>query len=266
MLVAFAIIAEPTSAPIHDHRLAARLAVQTGRLLLDLRQRLQSQDAPRTFLQDEGDRLAHEHLMEQLHRARPADAVLSEEGTDDKARLSAHRTWIIDPLDGTRQFAQQARTDWGVHVGLVINNYPCAGAVALPALGLLFSSADTPAPMPHVATADRPLRVIASRSRPPKAAIRVAKELQAELVQLGAAGAKAMAVVRGECDIYVHSGGQYEWDSCAPVAVAVAARCHVSRLNGEPLRYNQPDPYLPDILICRPELAAATLNILASEQ
>ena len=91
----------------------------------------------------------------------------------------------------------------------------------------------------------------------------VAEALGAELVAMGSAGAKAMAVVLGHADIYAHSGGQYEWDSCAPVAVAKAAGLHVSRIDGSELRYNQPDPYLPDLLICRPELAAEVLRALA---
>ena len=252
---------EPASASLEDHRLAAQLADEAGRLLVELRARLHAGDAPSAVLKVQGDRQAHELLMERLQAARPDDAILSEEGKDDLARLDAERTWIIDPLDGTREFSEIPRTDWAVHVALVANSRPIAGAVALPALGLLLSTA-SPTPLPPIG--DSALRLIVSRTRPPAAAIHVANDLGADLVELGSAGAKTMAVVRGECEIYAHSGGQYEWDSCAPVAVAAAAGCHVSRINGQELLYNQKDPYLPDLLVCRPELAEATLTSLAS--
>ena len=244
-----------------DHQIASELAEEAGRLLVELRQRLADADTPAAVLKAEGDRQAHELLMARLAALRPGDAVLSEEGKDDAARLDAARTWIVDPLDGTREFSEVPRTDWAVHVALVEDHRPIAGAVALPALGLVLST--------HVpATLDRtpaePPRMIVSRSRPPAAATHVAAVLGADLVEMGSAGAKTMAVVRGECEIYVHSGGQYEWDSCAPVAVAAAAGCHVSRIDGSELLYNQEDPYLPDLLVCRPELADAALAALAS--
>ncbi len=254
------ITAEPVHASTEDHRLAAQLADDAGRLLVELRARLHAQDAPAAILRTQGDRQAHEFLLERLQAARPKDAVLSEEGKDDLLRMRAERTWIIDPLDGTREYSEVPRTDWAVHVALVAQERPIAGAVALPALGLLFSTA-SPTPLPPKCAS--PVRLIVSRSRPPAAALHVAEDLGAELVEMGSAGAKAMAVLRGECEIYVHSGGQNEWDSCAPVAVAAAAGCHASRINGEELRYNQKDSYLPDLLICRPELADATLTSLA---
>ena len=176
-------------------------------------------------------------------------------------RLSAQRTWIIDPLDGTREFSEVPRTDWAVHVALVAGSRPIAGAVALPGLGLLFSTAD-PKPLPPL-QASAP-RLIVSRTRPPAAAVHVADDLGAELVEMGSAGAKTMAVLRGESEMYAHSGGQYEWDSCAPVAVAAAAGCHASRINGAELLYNRPDPYLPDLLVCRAEFAEAALDSLAN--
>ncbi len=252
---------EPTTASLQDHRLAAQVADEAGRLLVELRARLHAGDAPSAVLKAQGDRQAHEFLMERLQAARPDDAILSEEGKDDLARLDAERTWIIDPLDGTREFSEVPRTDWAVHVALVANSRPIAGAVALPALGLLLSTAN-PTPLPP--TGASTVRLIVSRTRPPAAAIHVATDLDADLVEMGSAGAKTMAVVRGECEIYAHSGGQFEWDSCAPVAVAAAAGCHVSRINGQELLYNQKDPYLPDLLVCRPELAEATLTSLAS--
>lgn len=214
------------------------------------------------MLKAQGDRQAHNFLVERLRAARPDDAILSEESPDDLARLNAARTWIIDPLDGTREFSEMPRSDWAVHVALVIDHRPVAGAVALPALNLVFSTANPPQLPPRGPRDTTPIRVIVSRSRPPAAAVHVAQELNAELVQMGSAGAKTMAVLRGEADIYVHSGGQHEWDSCAPVAVAVAAGCHASRINGDALRYNQADTYLPDLVVCRNEFAKATLNIV----
>lgn len=243
-----------------DHALAADLAGEAGRLLVDLRARLAADDTPGAVLKAEGDRQAHELLMERLAAARPDDAILSEEGKDDLARLDAARTWIVDPLDGTREFSEVPRTDWAVHVALVVDHRPVVGAVALPGLDQVLSTAD-PAAIP--AEGASPPRMIVSRSRPPAAATHVAEVLGAELVEMGSAGAKTMAVIRGECEIYAHSGGQYEWDSCAPVAVAAAAGCHVSRIDGSELLYNQQDPYLPDLLVCRPELADAALAALA---
>lgn len=244
-----------------DHQLAAQLATEAGELLVYLRARLHAEGAPPSLLKDEGDRQAHELLMERLQAARPDDAILSEEGKDDPARLDAERVWIVDPLDGTREFSEVPRTDWAVHVALVVDEVPVAGAVALPGLGTTLSTAE-PAQLPIVPNPTP--RMIVSRSRPPAAALHVAEALGAELVEMGSAGAKTMAVIRGECEIYAHSGGQYEWDSCAPIAVAQAAGCHVSRIDGSPLRYNQRDVYLPDLLVCRPELAEAALAALAS--
>ena len=243
-----------------DHRRAAELAAAAGQLLVDLRAELVAAGADAATLKAEGDRRSHEWLMEQLAAVqRDGDGVLSEEGSDDRARLERHRVWIVDPLDGTREFSEPSRRDWAVHVALAIDGRPAAGAVALPALGLTLAT-DPPATLapPHGGAP----RVIVSRSRPPAAATWLADQLDGELVEMGSAGAKAMAVVRGEADVYAHSGGQYEWDSCAPVAVALAAGLHATRLDGSPLRYNEPEPYLPDLLICRPELAEAALAAL----
>ena len=243
-----------------DHRLAADLARRAGELLVELRARLVGEGAPAAVVRAEGDRQAHDLLATELAAARPADALLSEEGADDTARLDAERVWIVDPLDGTREYSEPGRTDWAVHVALVVAERPVAGAVALPALGLTLSTADPPR-LPEARPG--PPRLVVSRSRPPGQADVVAAALGAEMAPLGSAGAKAMAVVRGEADLYVHAGGQYEWDSCAPAAVAAAAGCAVSRLDGTDLRYNQPDPYLPDLVICRPELAGPVLAALA---
>jgi 3'(2'), 5'-bisphosphate nucleotidase len=247
------------SATEADHVRAAELATGAGRLLVALRAELDGADAP--TLKAEGDRRSHEWLMGELGRELEAgDAVLSEEGRDDPVRLDHRRVWIVDPLDGTREFSEPPRTDWAVHVALAVDGTAVAGAVALPALGCTLATRPAPPPPPPH---DGPPRVIVSRTRPPAAATWLAEHLGGELVELGSAGAKAMAVVRGEADVYAHSGGQYEWDSCAPVAVALAAGLHATRLDGSPLVYNRPEPYLPDLLICRPELAAPALDALA---
>jgi 3'(2'), 5'-bisphosphate nucleotidase len=165
--------------------------------------------------------------------------------------------WIVDPLDGTREYAED-RDDWAVHVALVEDGRPVAGAVALPAQGVVFGTADPPA----VPSAPTPLRIVVSRTRPPAEATRIAEALGAELVAMGSAGAKTMSILQGRSDVYPHSGGQYEWDSAAPVAVAMAAGLHCSRLDGSPLRYNREDPWLPDLLVCRPEHVEAVLEAL----
>lgn len=243
-----------------DHILAARLAREAGVLLVSLRDELVAAGADAATLKAEGDRRANDLLLAGLaDRVGAGDAVLSEEDKDDPVRLERTRVWIVDPLDGTREFSEPPRTDWAVHVALTVGGRPVAGAVALPALGEVLATAPAsppPPPMPG-----RP-RVIVSRSRPPAAATWLAEQLDAELVEMGSAGAKAMAVLRGEADVYAHSGGQYEWDSCAPVAVALAAGLHASRIDGSPLAYNNPDPYLPDLLICRAELAGPALEAL----
>jgi 3'(2'), 5'-bisphosphate nucleotidase len=238
-----------------DHAVAARIAGSAGRLLLDLRERTSLEGSA---LKDEGDRRAHDHIMGALAQARPDDPVLSEEGADHSGRLRSSRVWIVDPLDGTREFSE-GRTDWAVHVALAVDGVAAIGAVALPALGLvLVTDPAVPAPPPN----DGPPRMVVSRTRPPAITEQLRQALGAELVAMGSAGAKAMAVVRGEAEVYAHAGGQYEWDSAAPVAVAAAAGLHVSRLDGSPLRYNQPDVWLPDLLICRPELADTVLGAL----
>jgi len=250
-----------TSVTHDDHLEAARIATAAGELLVSIRDEMSARGADSKEMKDEGDRRAHEFIMEELRRVRPNDAILSEEGKDDKARLSAERTWIVDPVDGTREFSEPPRTDWAVHVALVVDGQPVVGAVALPGLGITLSTAD-PVAMPEIGAT--PPRMIVSRSRPPAAALAVAESLGAELVEMGSAGAKAMSVVRGESEMYAHSGGQYEWDSCAPVAVAKAAGLHCSRIDGSDFVYNNEDPYLPDLLICRPEHAEAALAALAN--
>lgn len=242
-----------------DHAVAHELARAAGALLLEVRAELVAAGAEERTIKDTGDLRSHDWLMEQLASLRPDDAVLSEEGKDDQARLSFSRAWIVDPLDGTREFSE-VRDDWAVHVALSIDGEPAIGAVALPGLDLVLSTANPPTVPAR--PAGRPVQVVVSRTRPPAIAVAVAEQLGGELVPMGSAGAKAMAVVRGEVDVYVHGGGQYEWDNCAPAAVAIAAGLHVSRLDGTPLRYNNADPYLPDLVICRPELAEEVLRIV----
>ncbi len=244
---------------LSDHAVAADVATRAGELLLDLRANAGSTAHDWWSLRDEGDWSAHRFIVEALGELRPDDKVLSEEGIEDRSRLQADRVWIVDPLDGTREFGESGRADWAVHVALVDGHgEPIAGAVALPAMGITLAT-DPPPPAPPAH--EGPPRVVVSRSRPPAVALRIAEALGADLVALGSAGAKAMAVVLGEVDVYAHAGGQYEWDNCAPVAVARAAGLHASRIDGRPLVYNQSDPWLPDVLICRPELAAMAIAV-----
>lgn len=238
-----------------DIDLAAHLAHVAGRLLREVR-------ASGLFdgktLGKAGDQIANQFLIRALGQHRPDDGLLSEESKDTDLRLSKSRVWIIDPVDGTREYGE-ARTDWAVHVGLAVDGVATVGAVALPDLDLVLRS-DRPAPLPAIGA---PLRMLVSRTRPAAEAVAVAARLGAELVPMGSAGAKAMAVLRGEADIYLHSGGQYEWDSAAPVAVAAAWGLHCSRIDGRPLAYNRPDVYQPDLLICKPALAPRVLAAVA---
>jgi 3'(2'), 5'-bisphosphate nucleotidase len=240
-----------------DAELASQLAEQAGRRLLEIRVAVGFADGP--ALKDAGDAGSQLLLAAALARHRPKDAVLSEEAVDDPVRLGAERVWIVDPLDGTREFAEEGRTDWAVHVALWQAGSLVAGAVALPALGVILSSATITPPPPGPAG---PPRLVASRTRAPRLVTDVTARIGGVVTPMGSAGAKASAVIRGEADIYLHAGGQYEWDSAAPVAVALAAGLHASRIDGSPLRYNQPDPLLPDLLICRPELASTVLSTI----
>ena len=233
---------------LDDHALAAWLADAAGMRLLEVRQ----QGLIGRELKDAGDRAAQEVLARLLAEHRPDDSVLSEEAADDKARLTAHRVWIIDPLDGTREFSEPPRDDWAVHVALWEHGELTAGAVAQPALGETFDTGHPPVVPPR--TSSHP-RIAVSRTRPPAFVEALAAEIDAELVPMGSAGVKVMSVVRDLTDAYVHAGGQYEWDNAAPVAVARAAGLFCSRVDGSELRYNQDDVSLPDLIVCRPELA-----------
>jgi len=242
---------------LSDHEVAARLATEAGRLLLAVRDELA--DGSATERKAAGDKRSHDYLMDALARERPDDAVLSEEGADNPIRLSSERVWIVDPLDGTREFSELGRKDWAVHVALWQSGELVAGAVALPAQGVTLA---TPDPVPPPEPTDKP-RIVVSRTRPPAIALKVRDHLNGTLVEMGSAGAKVAAVVQGLADVYVHAGGQYEWDSAAPVAVARAAGLHTSRIDGSPLEYNRPDPLLPDLVVCRPEYAEAVLAVTA---
>ena len=237
-----------------DTELAAYLAKAAGALVLEMRE---ASGLVAKELGNAGDRTANQYLIRTLAEQRPDDGLLSEESKDTDARLSKSRVWIIDPVDGTREYSE-GRSDWAVHVALAIDGAPVIGAVALPALDLVLHT-DQPAVIPP---APAQLRMVVSRTRPAPEAVAVAEALGAELIPMGSAGAKAMAVVRGEADIYLHTGGQYEWDSCAPVAVAAACGLHVSRVDGSPLVYNQRDVYMPDLLICRKEHAPHVLALV----
>ncbi|MCF8708080.1 3'(2'),5'-bisphosphate nucleotidase CysQ [Rhizorhapis sp. SPR117] len=237
-----------------DAQLAAQLATSAGEILLAVRRSgLLSSKA----LGKAGDQTANQFLVHAIKEQRPDDGLLSEESQCDGSRLAKSRVWIIDPVDGTREYGEE-RADWAVHVALAIDGIATIGAVALPGMNLTLRS-DQPAAVPPPKA---PLKMVVSRTRPAAEAVAVAKTIGAELLPMGSAGAKAMAIVRGEADIYLHSGGQYEWDSCAPVAVAHAHGLHCSRIDGSPLLYNRQDTYMPDLLICRKEHAAVVFEAL----
>ena len=239
-----------------DGQLAAELAQAAGAILLEVRRTSVFNEQA---LGKAGDQTANQFLIHALRHARPDDGLLSEESKDTPERLGKDRVWIIDPVDGTREYGE-GRTDWAVHIALAVGGVPAIGAVALPGLDVVLRS-DSPTPLLSAAAIPR---MVVSRTRPAKEALAVAETLGAELVAMGSAGAKAMAVVRGEAEIYLHTGGQYEWDSCAPVAVALAHGLHATRIDGSPLIYNRADVSLPDLLICRPEWADRVLHLVAS--
>lgn len=246
-----------SNADSSDVDLARTIAEQAGAVLMDLRR---TSGLTGAELGAAGDRAADDLIHDLLAVARPDDAILSEERACDRARLSARRVWIIDPLDGTREYAE-GRDDWAVHVALAIDGQPAVGAVALPALGRVFTS-DPPPPLPAPAARRR---MVVSRTRPAEACGPLCQALDAETIPMGSAGAKAMAILMGHADIYFHAGGQSEWDNCAPAAVALASGLHVSRLDGAPIRYNQPDPAIPDLLICHHQDAARILHLVAAD-
>ena len=242
-----------------DQKLASRVATEAGAMLVELRDELVAEGIHYWDLKDEGDVAGHRYIMSALTAARPDDVILSEEAADNRRRLSAERVWIIDPIDGTNEFAEHPRHDWAIHIALWEAGELTAASVALPTLGITFDA--SPAAVVPPSTRAKPL-LVTSRSRNPYCAVMVANALGCDVARLGSAGAKAMAVVMGEADIYVHDGGMYQWDSAAPSAVAKAAGLHVSRIDGSPLKYNQESLWLPDFLVCRTELAEPALNAL----
>jgi 3'(2'), 5'-bisphosphate nucleotidase len=266
--------------PVIDAAFARWLADRAGQVLLQVRADMGYADA--TALKGAGDKAAHDMLRADLARWRPADAVLSEEDAHSRLawqdgehatvrpeRLGASRVWIIDPLDGTREFSEEGRTDWAVHIALWTadcSSPSClaAGAVAMPAQHRTIATDHPPAypPLPLSAAAGGSIRLAASRTRPPAFVTALAEDIGAELVPLGSAGVKIAAVINGDADAYVHAGGQYEWDSAAPVAVAMATGLHASRIDGSALKYNQADPKLPDLVVCRKDLAPRLLAAL----
>jgi len=269
---------EAGAPPVIDAAFARWLADRAGQVLLEVREEIGYADGK--ALKTAGDRAAHDLLRAELARWRPADAVLSEE--DDHSRLAwedgepatrperleSSRVWIVDPLDGTREFSEEGRTDWAVHVALWTADssspsHLTAGAVAMPAQHRTIATDHPPAypPMP-LGDTESPIRIAASRTRPPEFVTALAEELGAELVPMGSAGVKIAAVISGEADAYVHAGGQYEWDSAAPVAVALATGLHASRIDGSALKYNEADPKLPDLVVCRKDLAPRLLAAL----
>jgi 3'(2'), 5'-bisphosphate nucleotidase len=240
-----------------DVAVAAHAAREASDVLL----RLRGDGLAGRALGDAGDAAAQQAILAVLTAERPDDVVFSEEAVDDRRRLDADRVWIVDPLDGTREYGETTRHDWAVHVALWSAGELTAAAVALPALGEVLVTDPAPALPPR---ADGPVRIAVSRSRPPAEADAVAAALDGALVPLGSAGYKTVAVVRGEVDAYVHAGGMYQWDSAAPVAIARAAGLATSRLDGSPVVYNDADPWLPDLVVCRPELAERVLAAVGS--
>jgi len=238
---------------VRDEDLAARLAAEAGRLLVELRDGALLEGSA---LGRVADQVSNAFILSALRQWRPDDAVLSEESCDDPIRLTRDRVWIIDPLDGTREYGER-RPDWAVHIALAVNGEPKVGAVAVPARGQVFRS-DGEAHRLHAT--DRRPRMLVSRTRPPEMAAELADWLGAEMMEMGSAGAKAMAVVAGEADLYFHAGGQHEWDNCAPAAVALGLGFHASRIDGAPLCYNRADTLVPDIVIARADLAPRILH------
>lgn len=243
---------------LDDASLAAELARVAGERLVEHRIALVERGTTVWQLKDSGDLLAHHFLVDALSTLRPDDSVLSEEGTDDRRRLSADRVWIVDPLDGTQEYGE-GRADWAVHVALWERGHLTEGAVSLPSIEKVFRTTPPTEVPPH--SGGKP-RLVTSRTRTPYSAVLVARHLDCEAYRLGSAGAKAMSILLGEADIYVHDGGMCQWDSAAPAAVALAAGLHASRIDGSPLVYNGPDAWLPDFFVCRPEYVEGVLDAL----
>ncbi len=244
---------------LDDHQLAAEIAQSTGQKLVDLLHNTPSHQRGWGGLEYEGDAMAHHHIVDCLRAARPDDAVLSEEGRDDRSRVNESRVWIVDPLDGSSDFGYSPH--WAVHIALVVDGVPTAGAVAVP--GWETTWATEPKPTPIMSSIGSRPRIVVSRSRSHYDGRLLQQALNAEVMAVGSAGVKAMAVVRGDVDAYVHGGGLYEWDSCAPVAVARAAGLVCCRTDGADLEFNKSDPWSPGLVIARPELVDDIVNVMS---
>lgn len=252
-----------TAATADDHALAARLATETGAMLVGLT-RSSAVDRRWSGLEYEGDRRAHLQIVEALAAERPDDIVLSEEGRDDPRRLGAERVWIVDPLDGSSDFGYSA--NWSVHVALVVGGEPSVGAVAVPGWGTTWATDPAPDLVPRDVESGAAPRIVVSRSRSRYDGMRLSQALGADVYAVGSAGVKAMSVVRGEMDAYVHGGGLYEWDSCAPVAVARAAGLVCCHLDGSTLEFNKSDPWSPGLIIARPGLVEDIVSVMFDRQ
>lgn len=263
---------------MNDSELSRDVAIEAGRLLLDLRATYGDLDPAdvdtANRLRKEADRASHLLIADRISAARPDDVILSEEGKDDPARLVADRVWIVDPLDGTFEFGQ-GRSDFAVHIVLWVRDALSptgarlvASTVELPAQGLTRTDIDTP-DVSFALPTDRPIRIVASRSRAPKwlpdavavLADRMGREV--EVIDVGSVGAKVNEILCGRADAYVHDTGFYEWDVAAPYAVAHRYGLHASHVGGEPIRFNQDPPYVTSLLVSIPTLLDDLTSVFA---
>lgn len=250
---------EPSIVPTNDHRIAANLALRAGQALLEYREaELDKPFYDQWDVRDGGDRLAHELLVDELAGLCPHDIVMSEEGRDNPARLEADRTWIVDPLDGTYDFPFADSIEWAVHVALVEDGLPTAAAVSVPGFDQVFATDSGPC----AARGERDAPLVVSGRSNGYFGAEVARALDGGLTACGSSGVKAMLVVAGQVDVYVHGSGLYEWDVCAPAAVAEAAGLVVTDIHGDEIRYNKPDPVVGGFVVSRPEFADITRSTL----
>ena len=274
----------------NDAELARDVAQAAGQRLIALRRDFGPVDAADRdqirALRDAADRASHEFILSRLNAERPDDAVLSEEGHDGLERDTAHRVWIVDPLDGTSEFGQ-GRADFAVHVALWQRDDSAgpgtarlvAGCIDLPAQRVTYSSADSGAFASARADTDSdltvhrpgaPVRVVVSRTRPPALAIdpeRLAAALEVANIEIGAVdvlrvgsvGAKVAELLGGRADLYLHDSGFYEWDVAAPLIVAEHYGLRACHLNGTTITFNHRPPWVKDLVVGKPELVAAVV-------
>ena len=265
---------------MNDHELARKLARETGTLLIGLRNHAASlsgdeDDTHSVLAQEvlgsEGDRVAHDYLMEQFLLHRPDDVVLSEEGDLEVSRLNAKRVWIIDPLDGTAQYSSGGN-DFAVHIALweAGSSAPSqisVASVAVPARNELWSMDE---PVQSDQLNPSAIRILVSRSRPPREINKVIEKLEdafpdrgrVEVIPMGSVGAKVAAILADTADVYFNSGGFYEWDLAAPLGIAIHNGLSVSDCRGRQIELNKVDLKVKDILICRPELTSTIVMAL----